>query len=108
MAGGEAGGLAGLGMYALQISQSLAAWRLSVELADELHGAVVRWPEFDRDSVGLQLMRSVDSVGANIAEAAGRWSAADKRRFLLIARGSLYETEHWIDRARAAGSSAKT
>jgi four helix bundle protein len=81
--------------------RSLAAWQLSVALADELHGAIARWSEFDRMSVGLQLVRSADSVGANIAEAAGRWTAADKRRFLLIARGSLYETEHWIDRARA-------
>ena len=54
-------------------------------------------------SVGLQLIRSADSVGANIAEAAGRWTPADKRRLLLIARGSLYETEHWVDRARARG-----
>src|SRR4051794_18461315 len=83
--------------------RSLTAWRLSVELADELHGLIARWPQFDRASVGLQLVRSADSIGANIAEAAGRWSAADKRRFLLIARGSLYETEHWIDRARSRG-----
>src|SRR4051812_10850166 len=83
--------------------RSLAAYRLSVELADELHDVVARWPQFDRASVGLQLVRSADSVGANIAESSGRWTTADKRRILLIARGSLYETEHWLDRARARG-----
>jgi four helix bundle protein len=83
--------------------RSLTVYRLSVELADELQAAVVRWPQFDRESLGLQLIRSADSVGANIAEAAGRWTAADKRRVLFIARGSLYETEHWIERARRRG-----
>jgi four helix bundle protein len=47
------------------------------------------------------LLRAIDSVGANIAEAAGRWTKAERRRFLVTARGSLYEAEHWIDRARA-------
>jgi four helix bundle protein len=83
--------------------RSLAAYQRSRALADDLHAVVVRWPHFERDSVGLQLVRSADSISANIAEAAGRWTAADKRRFLLIARGSLYETEHWIDCARTRG-----
>src|SRR5215213_7509768 len=83
--------------------RSLVAWQRARALADELHSVVVRWPVFDRDSVGLQLIRSVDSVGANIAEAGGRWTAADKRHFLMIARGSLYETEHWLDTAQRRG-----
>jgi four helix bundle protein len=83
--------------------RSLAAYQRSRRLADDLRVMALRWPPFDRDSVGLQLIRSADSVSANIAEAAGRWTAADKRRLLLIARGSLYETEHWIDCARARG-----
>jgi four helix bundle protein len=83
--------------------RSLSAYRLAVQLADDLHRLVARWPPFDRETVGLQLIRAVDSVGANIAEAAGRWTAADKRRHLIIARGSLYETEHWLDRAQARG-----
>jgi len=77
----------------------LVAYRLACELADELRGAILRWPSFDRWSVGLQLLRSLDSVGANIAEASGRWHPADRRRLLVIARGSLYEAEHWLDRA---------
>src|SRR5947208_1180345 len=82
--------------------RSLAAYRLSVELADELHRQVRRWPSADRE-LGDQLIRAADSVGANIAEASGRWTLADKRRFLHIARGSLHETEHWIERAVARG-----
>jgi hypothetical protein len=39
----------------------------------------IRW------TVGLQLVRAADSVGANIAEASGRWHEADER-WLLRAR----------------------
>jgi four helix bundle protein len=51
----------------------------------------------------VQLVRAGDSVGANIAEAMGRWHVADRRRLLFIARGSLYETEHWMLRAESRG-----
>lgn len=81
----------------------LGVYRLAVSLADDMHRAVARWPAFDRNSIGLQLVRAADSVGANIAEATGRWHLADKRRLLFIARGSLYETEHWIARAEQRG-----
>ncbi len=83
--------------------RDLTAYRASVELADELHGAVNGWASLDRWSLGLQLLRAADSVGANIAEAAGRWHVRDRRQLLFVARGSLYETEHWILRAEARG-----
>jgi four helix bundle protein len=38
---------------------------------------------------------------SDIAEAAGRSTDADQRRFLLVARASALELEHWIDRAHA-------
>jgi four helix bundle protein len=79
----------------------LVAYRLAAELADDLHGLVVEWPTFERWTVGLQLIRAADSIGANIAEATGRWHDADKRRLLLIARGSVYELEHWLLCAQA-------
>jgi four helix bundle protein len=81
----------------------LAAYRRARDLADEVHRMVVRWPAFERDLVGRQLVRAADSVSANIAEAAGRWTVTDRRRQLRIARGSLLETEHWLEVAYARG-----
>jgi len=83
--------------------QRLVAYRRACEVADEVHSFVARWSSFDRWTVGVQLVRALDSVGANIAEASGRWHPADRRRLLVIARGSLYEVEHWLVRAESRG-----
>jgi four helix bundle protein len=48
-----------------------------------------------------QLLRSVASIGANIAEGLGRSSAAERSRFFGIALGSLRECLTWY-RAVAA------
>ena len=57
------------------------------------------WDNFAKDTVGKQLARSADSIGANIAEGEGRGSYQDNRRFIKVARGSLQETQHWLRRA---------
>jgi four helix bundle protein len=43
-----------------------------------------------------QLLRSVMSVGANIAEGYGRYGGKEFPRFLQIALGSANETEYWL------------
>jgi four helix bundle protein len=63
--------------------------------------AMGEWDSLDAWSAGIQLVRAADSIGANIAEAYGRHGYRDQRRLLYVARGSAYETEHWIDRAVA-------
>jgi four helix bundle protein len=81
----------------------LGAYENSARLGDELHRIVATWRSLDQWTVGTQLLRAVDSIAANIAEGAGRFSPADRRRFFIIARGSLFETEHWLARAEARG-----
>jgi four helix bundle protein len=79
--------------------EDLIAYRRAGALADDLRQAVTDWPTLDQWTLGVQLIRCTDSVGANIAEAFGRHSSPDQQRFLLFARGSAYETQHWIERA---------
>ena len=79
--------------------ENLRIYQLAEQLSDRIWNSVVSWDGFSKDTVGRQLVRAADSIGANIAEGSGRGSSVDYRRFLRISRGSLYETLHWLRRA---------
>ena len=79
--------------------ENLRVYELSEEIADRIWDLVMEWDFFDKDTVGKQLVRAADSIGANIAEGDGRGSYADNRRFVRTARGSLNETKHFLRRA---------
>ncbi|MFM9903082.1 MAG: four helix bundle protein [Pyrinomonadaceae bacterium] len=79
--------------------ENLRVYSLSEELADKIWDIVVGWDNFAKETVGKQVVRSADSVGANLAEGEGRGNYQDNRRFIKIARGSLQETQHWLRRA---------
>jgi four helix bundle protein len=80
--------------------KDLRAYQLARALARDVWSATVGWSSFDRWAVGIQLVRAADSIGANIAEARGRWHRPDQLRLLYIARGSLHELEHWVEVAQ--------
>jgi len=78
---------------------NLRVYQLSEKLADEIWHIVEDWDYFAKDTLGKQIVRSADSIGANIAEGSGRYNYKDNKRFIRIARGSLNETRHWLRRA---------
>jgi len=79
--------------------EKLVVYQLSEQLADEVWDIATAWPTFAKNTVGGQLVRAADSIGANIAERTGRGTYAENRRFVRMARGSLYESRHWLRRA---------
>src|SRR5690348_10598757 len=79
--------------------ENLEIYKLAERLADDVWEIVISWDRLAQDTVGKQLIRSSDSIGANIDEGSGRGSEQDYRRFIRIARGSLNETRHWLRRA---------
>ena len=74
-------------------------YKLSEKLSDIVWNIAIKWNYFEKDTVGKQLVKAADSVGSNIAEGSGRGSYSDNKRFVKIARGSLFETKHWINKA---------
>ena len=79
--------------------EKLQVYQLSEKRADSVWHIVISWDSFAKDTVGKQMVRAADSIGANISEGSGRGSLQDNRRFVRMARGSLYETIHWVRRS---------
>jgi len=79
--------------------ENLRVYQYAESLADDIWNIVVHWDSLAKDTVGKQLIRSADSIGANLAEGEGRGTHLDNKRFVRIARSSLQETQHWPRRA---------
>jgi four helix bundle protein len=83
--------------------EDLDVYRLAEDLGDRIWDIVLRWSDFPKNTLGYQLVKAADSIGANIAEGFGRFHFAENRQFARISRGSLYETRHWLRRAYKRG-----
>ena len=79
--------------------EELKVYQLSMEIAERVWGIVVKWDYLSKDTIGKQLVRSVDSVAANISEGFGRYHYKDAKNFCYYSRGSLYETKTWLTKA---------
>ncbi|MDP4238923.1 MAG: four helix bundle protein [Bacteroidota bacterium] len=80
--------------------EDLEVYNLSMMLSDKVWDFVLKWEYFSKDTIGKQWVRAADSVSANVSEGFGRNTYRDSRSFYYIARGSLYESKTWLDKAR--------
>ena len=64
--------------------EKLQVYRLSEKLANEIWKIVMQWDSFSKDTVGKQMVRAADSIGANIAEGRGRYNLQDNKRFIRL------------------------
>lgn len=78
-------------------------FQLYVEVSDRVWDEVAKWTPIARDTVGKQLIRAMDAVGANLVEGDGRYTDADALHFFVIARASAREARYWLIRAATRG-----
>ena len=55
---------------------------------------------FAKDSVGKQMVRSADSIAANVMEGQGRYFYKDRRVYCYYSRGSAQETLAWLEKCK--------
>jgi four helix bundle protein len=79
--------------------EELRVYQKSMELGERIWSMVDKWSWFQKDTLGKQLVRAVDSVAANLSEGFGRFHYKESKNFSYFSRGSLYETKTWLTKA---------
>jgi four helix bundle protein len=79
--------------------EDLRVYQLSMGVAEQIWDLVQEWDWFAKDTIGKQLVRSSDSVAANLSEGFGRFHYKESKNFAYYSRGSLYETKTWLTKA---------
>src|ERR1700761_8824932 len=80
--------------------EELEIYNLSESFADEIWFMVIEWEYFAKDTIGKQIARSADSIGANIAEGFGRYHYKENKNFCYFSRGSIIETKSWLKKTK--------
>jgi four helix bundle protein len=83
--------------------RDLDVWQLAMEIVVSIYHITRAFPAEEKFGLTAQLRRAAVSVPSNIAEGHSRVGAAEFRRFVSIARGSVAEVETQIAVAIALG-----
>ncbi len=81
--------------------EELQVYQLSMEVGEKVWDVMKDWGYFEKETIGKQMIRAVDSVAANISEGFGRYHFKDAKKFYYYSRGSLYETKTWLIKAKS-------
>lgn len=70
--------------------EELNVYNLSMELGEKIWEFIINWDKCSKDTFGKQLIRSADSIAANISEGYDKFHFYESNHFNYYARGSLY------------------
>jgi four helix bundle protein len=79
--------------------EDLQVYNLSMDMAERIWKIVLDWDFFTKDTIGKKLVRSSDSIAANLSEGFGRYHYRENKNFSYYSRGSLFETKTWLTKA---------
>ena len=81
--------------------EELRVYNQAMELGEKVWKIVDQWNYFQKDTIGKQLVKAVDSISANLSEGYGRYHFKENKNFSYYSRGSLYETKTWLVKAHS-------
>ena len=76
--------------------EDLQVFVLAEEFSNEVWDVVNRWDFFAKETLGKQICRASDSIGANIAEGYGRYHYKENKNFCYYSRGSILEVKSFL------------
>ncbi|SKB72874.1 four helix bundle protein [Acetoanaerobium noterae] len=74
----------------------LKVWHKAIELSDLIYGILGNFPKFEEYATKSQIIKSANSVSANIAEGNSQYSVKRELYHINIAIGSTMETKSWL------------
>lgn len=80
--------------------EEFRVYQEAMELGEYVWKIVMEWDKFAKNTIGNQVVRSVDSVAANLSEGLGRYHYKETKNFSYYSRGSLFETKTWLTKAK--------
>jgi four helix bundle protein len=78
----------------------ISAYKISFALSNYVWKIIINWNYFEKDTVGKQFVRAIDSISANLAEGFGRYSKKEKIHFYRYSFSSLKESQDWNEKCK--------
>ncbi len=76
------------------------SYKIAFRLSNYIWEIIISWNYFAKQTVGMQFVRSIDSIAANVAEGFGRYTKKDKINFYRYSYGSIKESLDWNEKSK--------
>lgn len=86
-------------MKYLQLND-IDCYKRSLKLSQYIWEIIIPWDYFAKQTIGIQFVRAIDSISANIAEGFGRYGKKDKVKFYYYSFGSVKESLDWNEKSK--------